>query len=200
MQAATPYLAIVAIIISLGNLFLYFLTYNKAKGDANIQRRDHLSQAISELNARVNEAYMISARYEIVAVKRAGLPLRGEQAAHNTTMIASIKKMTEGIGQDMKTWNENIKRLHLIYSNLTSDTDAAKVESYITMVNVASDDLKKYNEGFLSWLHILETTNQMLETKLAETDEKIRQINLDADEKIRQINLNYEQRLKSLGY
>ena len=199
MQTAAPYIAIVALVISLGSLFLSFLNYNKSKNDAFNQRRDHLAQAISELNARVNEAHMISARYEIVAVKRAGLPLRGEQADQNTAIIGSIKRTTEGLDQGMKSWNGNIERLHFIYSNLTSEKDAALVERQIALVQVASDDMKKFNDAYLSGLHILETTNQILETNLVETDKKIRQINLDADEKIRQINLDFERGLKNLG-
>jgi hypothetical protein len=199
MQTAAPYLAIVAIVISIGSLVLSFLNYNKSKIDAFNQRRDHLAQAISELNAKVNEVQMISARYEIVAVKRAGLPLSGEQAERNMALIASIKRTTTGLGQDLKSLNESIGKFHLIYSNLTSETDAAQVESWIALAQVTSDDFKKYNDGFLSGLHILETTNQMLEMNLAETDKKIRQINLDADEKIRQINLDFERRLKNLG-
>lgn len=51
----------------------------------------------------------------------------------------------------MKLWDENIKRLHFI-------------KAYI---------------GYSSTLHILETSNGLIKTSLAETDEKIRQINLD---------------------
>jgi len=199
MQAVTPYLAIVAIVISIGSLVLSVFNYNKSKIDAFNQRRDRLAQAISELNAKVNDVHMITARYEIVAVKRAGRPLSGEQAEGNMALIASLKRTTTGLGQDLKSLHESIGKYHFLYSNLTSETDAAQVESLITLAQVTSDDFKTYNDGFLSGLHILETTNQILETNLVETDKKIRQINLDADEKLRQINRDFERRLKNLG-
>lgn len=46
-------------------------------------------------------------------------------------------------------------------------------------VQVASDNLKKAYDGYLSTLHILETTNEIIKTSLAERDEKLRQINID---------------------
>jgi hypothetical protein len=116
-------------------------------------------------------------------------------------LIASIKRTATGLGQDLKILNETIGKFHSMYSNLTSEADPARVESLIAMAQVTSDDFRKFNDGFLSGLHILETASQMLETNLAhlaEMDEKIRQINLDANEKIRQINLDFERRLKDL--
>jgi hypothetical protein len=94
-------------------------------------------------------------------------------------LIASIKELQQNVEKGIKNWDENIEKLHFIYSSLTSETDAAQVERLIALVQVASDSLKKANDSFLSSLHILETTNQIIETKLAETDEKIRQIDLD---------------------
>ena len=189
MQTATTYIAIAALVISLGSLVVSFGNYNKSKRDAFIQRRDHLFQTISDLNARNNEANLISARYEIVAVKKAGLSLHGEQADQNMALIASLQRTRDGIEKGMKSMDETIQGLHLIYSNLTLETDAAQVERYIALVQVASDHLKKANDGYLSGLHILETTNQIIETKLAEADEKIKQINLD-----------YERGMKNLGF
>ena len=51
----------------------------------------------------------------------------------------------------------------------------------ITNVQVASDNLKKDNNGYSTILHILETTNELIKINLAEGDEKIRQINIDLD-------------------
>ena len=79
----------------------------------------------------------------------------------------------------MKLCDENIKRLQLIYSNLTLETDAPAVESMIAIAQVASDDLKKVYKGYLSVLHILETSNELMKNNLAEMDEKLRQIDLD---------------------
>ena len=182
MQPAT-YFAIVALVISVGTLVVTIVSnvknYKKSKRDAFIQRRDHLFQQILDLNAKNTEAHLISARYEIVAVKNAGLPLRGEQAERNTALIASIKKQGEGVENGMKLLDENIEKLHVICSNLTLETDAPEVERLTALVQVASDNLKKVNSGYSSTLYILETNNELIKTNLAETDEKIRQINLD---------------------
>ena len=201
MQTAAPYIAIVVSVVSLIiSLGVAVANYKKSKRDSFIQRRDQLSKAISDLNARVSEAHMISARYEMVAVRKAGLPLRGEQADQNTALIASLKLAREGVERGIEDWDENIKRLHFIYSNLTFGTDAAQIERSIALANVATNQLKNANDGYYSSLHILETGNQYLETKLAEADEKVKKINLETDEKIRQINRDYEQGMKNLGY
>lgn len=152
-----------------------------------VQRRDRLSQQISDLNDRNTEFQLISARYGLVAVKNAGLPLRGEQAERNTALIASIKVQREGVKEGMRLWDENIKSLHFLYSNLTLETDAPEVERLIAAAQVASDNLKKANIGYSSILHVLETTNELMKTNLAETDEKIRQINLDFERAIEKL-------------
>jgi hypothetical protein len=164
-------------------------TYKKNRRLEFLQRRDHLSQKISDLNDRNTEAHMISARYELVAVKNAGLPLRGEQAERNTALVASIKKQREGVENEIKLWDENIEKLQFIYSNLTSETDAPEVERIIAIVQVASDNLKKANNGYSSTLHILETTNELMKTNLAEMDEKIRQLNIDFERAIEKLNV-----------
>jgi hypothetical protein len=154
-------------------------TYKKNRRLEFLQRRDRLSQQISDLNNRNTEFHLISARYELVAAKNAGLSLRGEQAERNTALVASIKEQREGVEEGIKRWDKNIETLHFIYSRLTSETDVPEVERTIAIVQVASDNLKKASDGYLSSLHILETTNDLIRTNLAETDEKIRQINLD---------------------
>ena len=154
-------------------------TYKKNRRLEFLQRRDHLSQTISGLNDRNTEFQLISARYALVAVKNAGLSLQGEQAERNTALIASIKVQREGVEERMKLWDEKIERLHFIYSNLILETDAPEVERLIAIVQVASDDLKRAVVGYSSILHILETTTELLNTTLAETEEKIRRINAD---------------------
>jgi hypothetical protein len=185
MESSTT-IAIAALIISFLSLIGVFInsvftakTYKKNKRLEFLQRRDRLSQKISELNDRNNEAHMISARYELVAVKKAGLALRGEQTDRNTALIASIKEQREGVEKGIKLWDANIKTLHFLYTNLTLEKDAPEVERVITAVQVASDDLKKAQDGYLSVLHVLETSNELIKTSLAETEEKIGQINLD---------------------
>jgi len=191
-----------AIMIAIGALIISFFsligtminsvftakTYKKNRRLEFLQRRDHLAQKISDLNDRRNEAQLISARYAIVAVKNAGLPLRGEQAELNTALIASIKEQQEGVEEGIKLWDERIENLHFIYSNLTLETDATEVERVIAIVQVASDNLKKAYDGHSSTLHILETTNEFMKTTLAETDERIRQINSDFERAMEKLN------------
>jgi type II secretory pathway component PulJ len=171
-------------------------TYKKNRRLEFFQRRDRLSQKISELNDRNTEAQLISARYDLVAVKNAGLPLRGEQAERNTALIASIKEQRDGVKNGIKVWDEQIAKLHFIYSNLTLETDATAVEKMITIVQVALDNLKSIYDGYSSVLHILETTNELIKTNLAETDEKIRQINLDFERAVEKLNVTKQSQLK----
>jgi hypothetical protein len=191
MQIAIGALAIsfFSLIVTIINSVFTAKAYKKNRRLEFLQRRDHLSQKISDLNDRNTEAQLISARYELVAVKNAGLPLRGEQAERNTALIASIKEQRKGVENEMKLWDENIEKLHFIYSNLTSETDAPEVERIIAIVQVASDNLKKANNGYSSTLHILETTNELMKTTLAETDEKIKQINIDFERAIEKLNV-----------
>jgi type II secretory pathway component PulJ len=170
-------------------------TYKKNRRLEFFQRRDRLSQKISELNDRNTEAQLISARYDLVAVKNAGLPLRGEQAERNTALIASIRELRDGVKNGIKVWDEQIAKLHFIYSNLTLETDAPAVEKMISIVQVALDNLKSIYDGYSSVLHILETTNELIRTNLAETDEKIRQINLDFERAIEKLNVTKQSQL-----
>ena len=205
-----------AIKIAIGALIISFLsligtitssvftakTYQKNARLEFLQRRDLLSQKISELNNRNTEAQMLSARYALVAVKNAGLPLQGEHAERNTALIASIKKLQEGVEKGIKLWDENIERLHFIYSKLTLETDAPEVERMIAIVQVASDNLTKAHDGESSALHILETSNEIIKTSIAERDETIRQINLDFEKSIEKLNLDVEksvEKLKTVG-
>ena len=167
-------------------------TYKKNRRLEFLQRRDHLSQKISDLNDRSTEAQLLSARYALVAVKNAGLPLQGEQAEQNAALIASIKKRQEDVEKGIKFWDENIQRLHLIYSKLTLETDGPEVERMIAIVQIASDNLKKENDGESSALHVLETANELIKTGLAERDQKIRQINLDFEKSVEKLNFDFE--------
>lgn len=202
METSTK-LAIAALIISvmgvLINSVLNAMTFRKSARLEFLQRRDQLSQKISDLNSRNNEAQLISAKYALVAVKNTGLPLRGEHADQNAALIESIKKQREGIEEGIKLWEANIDSLHFIYRNLTLETDAHKVEELIAIVQVASDNRKKFNDRYSSNLHILETTNEFLKTTLAERDEKIRQINLDFDRETERINLDFDRETERIN-
>lgn len=192
-------IAIAALIISFFNLIGILInsvftakSYKKNRPLEFLQRRDHLSQNISDLNNRNTEAQMISARYGLVAVKNTGLPLQGELAERNTALIASIKDQREGVEKGIKLWDETIEWLHFIYSNLTLETDAPEVEKMIAIVQVASDNLKKAYNGHSSILHVLETTNEFIKTNSAEADEKIRQINLDYERAIEKLTKKWQ--------
>ena len=201
-----------AIMVAIGALIISFFsligtiinsvfivkTYKKNRRLEFLQRRDHLSQKISDLNDRNTEAQLFLARFALVAVKNAGLPLRGEEAERNTALIASIKEQQEGVEKGIKLFDGNIERLHFIYSNLTLETDAPVVEILITSVQVASDNLKKANNGYSSILHILETTNELMKTNLAERDEKIRQINLDFEKAVEKLDFDFEKSVEKL--
>jgi len=154
-------------------------SYKKSKRLEFFQRRDQLCAKISDLNAKNSEAHLISARYEIVAVTKASLALHGEQSAENTAQIASIMELRKNIEKAGKNWDENIEQLHSICSNLTPQTGAARVENLIAMVQRASDNATKYNDTSLSSLHILENTNSIIRTTLADFDEKVRRIDFD---------------------
>lgn len=189
MMVAIPALIIsfLSLIGLLINSVFTAKTYKKNRRLEFLQRRDRLSKKISELNDRSIEAQLISARYGLVLVKNAGLQLQGEQAERNAALIASIKEQREGVDKGKVLWDENIEKLHFIYSHLNLETDAPEVERMIAIVQLASDNLKKAYEGYSSTLHILETTNEFIKTNLTERDEKIRQINLDFERAVEQL-------------
>jgi hypothetical protein len=187
--------AIVAAGIALGSLTVAIIgcviaarSYKKSKRLEFFQRRDQLFATISDLNAKNSEAHLISAKYEIVAVKNASLGLSGEQADKNAAIIAGIKEIRKKMEKGTKNWDENIEQLHALCSSLTPKTDTVRIENLIAMVQVASDDLKKCNDILLSSLHILESTNSIIKTSLAEFDEKVRQIDLDFEKAIREFH------------
>jgi Putative Holin-like Toxin (Hol-Tox) len=89
--------AIVAAAIAFGSLIVAIIglviaakSYKKSKRLEFFQRRDQLFAKISDLNAKNSEAHLISARYEIVAIVKASLGLRGEQAEENTAVVVRI--------------------------------------------------------------------------------------------------------------
>ena len=193
MEPAT-WVAIGALIVSCISLIATVVnSVSTAKTDQRnrrlefLQRRDHLSQQISDLSDRNTEFRLISARYELVVVKNAGLPLRGEQAERNMAGVASMKAQREDIETEIERWDKNIERLHFIYSNLTSEADAPKIEEMMTIVQVASDVLKKAIGSYSSTVHILETTNEFIKTTLVEADAKMRQLDLDHEKAIEKL-------------
>jgi hypothetical protein len=184
----TPIVAIIGLIVS---TVTAVWVYKESKQTKFFQRRDHLFQKISDLNAKNSEAHLISARYEIVAVKRVSLGLRGEQAEDNTAGITSIKELRTKMEQAIKNWDENIEHFHLMCATLTPEKDVARVERLIAMVQVATDNLKKINDSALASLHILEETNTIIRVSLDQINldlETVRQIDLDLEKATREFN------------
>jgi hypothetical protein len=191
--------AIVAAAIAFGSLIVAIIglviaakSYKKSKRLEFFQRRDQLFAKISDLNAKNSEVHLISARYEIVAIMKASLGLRGEQAEENAAVVARIKELRRKMEEQANNWEEKIQQLHSICSSLTPQTDAARVENLIAMVQIISDDTKKYNDINLSSLHILENTNSIIKTSLVESEEKRRQIDLDLIKAIKELTKNTE--------
>ena len=159
--------AIAALVISflsvLGvfiNSLITFKTYKNNRRLEFLQRRDHLAQKISDLNAKNAECHLISARFEIVAVKKALLPLRGEEAERMAEVIASLKRTRDGIEASIKLWDKMIQQLHVAYSILTLESDAPAVDRWIADVQAVSDNLKTANDViYLVCTYSKRTTN-----------------------------------------
>jgi biopolymer transport protein ExbB/TolQ len=183
-------IAFSSLIVAIISCVIAVKSYKKSKRLEFFQRRDQLFGKISDLHAKNSEAHLISARYEIVAVEKASLGLRGEQHEENTAQIASIKELRKNMEKAAKKCDENIDQLHSICSSLTPKTDAVRVENLISMVQIDSDNAKKYNDISLSSLHILENTNSIIRARLAELDEKVKRIDLDLEKAIREFNEN----------
>ena len=178
MNSATM-IAIGALILSFLSLIFTAKTYKKNRRLEFLQRKDHLSQKISELNDKVSQTHHISATLGLVVLEKTLLPLSGEQAEQNTAQIAFLNETRDRMEDVTKLWEEYIASLHLIYSNLNLETDSPKVEKMIAITQIGSDKLKNINDSYISTLHTLETTNELTKTILTERDEKIRQINID---------------------
>jgi hypothetical protein len=195
--------AIISLIVAIIGCVIAVKSFKKSKRLEFFQRRDQLFAKISDLNAKNSEAHLISARYELVAFTMDSLGLSEEQAEKNTALIASIKELGKNIEKGAKNWDENIEQIHSIYSSLTPKTDAARVEKLIAMVQIASDDAKKYNDIMLSSLHILENINPITEEKKRRInlyfDEEVRRINLHFDEEVRRINLDLEKAIREFN-
>jgi hypothetical protein len=173
--------AIAALIVSLVNSAFTAKTYKKNRRLEFLQRKDRLAQSISVLSAANAESHMISARVSLVAVRNAGLALQGDHAQHNTTLNARLHKLQVGVEDGMRGWDENIANLRSISRALTSDNDAPEVERLIALTQEATDDLKKYNEGYSAVLKILETSSELIKTNLSDLDAKLRQITSDTE-------------------
>ena len=115
---STTMIAIGALILSFLSLIFTAKTYKKNRRLEFLQRKDHLSQKISELNDKVSQTHHISATLGLVVLEKTLLPLSGEQAEQNTAQIASLNETRDRIEDQTKLWEEFIASLHLIYSNV----------------------------------------------------------------------------------
>ena len=181
-------IAIGALIISFFSLIFTAKTYNKNRRLEFLQRKDHFSLKISDLNGKVAQTHLISARFGIVVLEKTALPLSGEQAEQNTATIASLNKTRDDMDDLTKLWLEYIELLHNIYRNLNLETDSSYVEKMIAIVQVGSDKLKNINDTYISILHTLETATEFIKTTLTEMDERIRQNKIDVEREMEKIN------------
>ena len=189
MNSATM-IAFGALILSFLSLIFTAKTYKKNRRLEFLQRKDHLSQKISELNDKVSQTHHILASLGLVVLEKTLLPLSGEQAEQNTAQIASLNETRDRIEDVTKLWEEYIASLHLIYSNLNLETDSPKVEKMIAIIQIGSDKLKNIHDSYISTLHTLETTNELTKTILTEMDEKIMQINIDFERAMEKLSNN----------
>jgi hypothetical protein len=93
--------AFAALVISLISLIVTLIlgtkNYRKSKRLEFFQRRDLLSQKISELNIENSQMHLISARYEMVVQKFRSMRGTGEETERINNQITSIKRLQERI-------------------------------------------------------------------------------------------------------
>jgi hypothetical protein len=183
--------AIIAIVIATISLIATVVNsvmlYSMSKRTGFYQRRDRLLQMISDLNATNSEAHIMSARYEIVAVKNAGLPVTGEHAKTNDANIAGIKDIRKNMELSAKKEDENIEQLHAMCAHLTPKKDGDRVERLIAIVQAHTDAIKKSNDTSYANLHILEESNTLAKGALTVLAERTREIDRDFERAIRSL-------------
>jgi hypothetical protein len=163
----TTYIASGALLLSVVNSVQL---YRKSRRDAFTQRLDRLAQITSEFSVKNTEARLLSARFEIVAVRQAGFPLRGEQRQDSAAIVASLKRLVTKIELAADHIDESVNDLHAIYRSLSFKTKlrtaAPHVEEAIALAQAGSDDIQRLNDSHRAQLHVLETNNQIIETQL----------------------------------
>jgi hypothetical protein len=163
--------------------------YKKSKRIEYFQRRDHLFEKISELNIRNSEAQFISARYEIVRLKKLSLIIEGGDAEETKKQCASIEAIIEGIEGIVKQRANIIESLHSTYEHLTFKTDAILVENLIALVKVVSDDVKKHTDAHLATLHSLEENFPLMKDNLTQMNQlKTQQAELELELVMKRLN------------
>jgi hypothetical protein len=186
----TLYLSIIAIIISIGSFVLAFKNFRGSKRRDFLQRRDHLSLKISDLNAETSKARLISARFKIVLINKVASPVVDNTHAEELkTQIASIEETIRKMEVVADGWEEQIRQLHSLCSTFTSKTDPTVIERLIADVQADSDATKQNNETQLASLHTLETTGPMLRASV----ERLYEL------KIQQAEMNFQKSIGEIG-
>lgn len=159
---------VIAFISLIATIVLGTKNFRKSKRDAFIQRRDHLFQAISQLNAKNSETRLSGARFTTMATAKDSLPSTSKYDEGNKALVADIRTLAKTIQSQAEVWDEKNEKFHSLCAGYTSEKDAENVEELIAIVQLASDNMKRTNEIYLSTLHILETTNPQVAIDLAE--------------------------------
>ncbi len=173
----TLYLSIIATIISISSFIVAFRNFRQSQRLEFLQRRDQLMLRIADLNAKMSDSRLISARFQIVLINKETSSVVNEAHAEELkTQIAQIKAVRRKMEVAANLWEETIHNLQSICSNLTIKTDPAVVEEQIANVQIALRDVVRTNGVFLATLHTLETTDPMLRASVEKTYErKLRQ-------------------------
>jgi hypothetical protein len=179
---------LIALISLLVTIILGTKNYKKSKRLEYFHRQDHLFDKISELNATNSETRLISARYEIIRLKKLSLIIQGDDAEETNKQCDDIKEIIADKERTVAQRNDIIEGLHSIYKHLTSKTDATLVEQLIALVQVVSDKAKQNNDAHLATLHAFEESFPLMRDNLTEMNEL----------KTRHAELKLEQAMKEL--
>jgi hypothetical protein len=187
--------AIVAIIISFLSFIIATIScviavknYKKSKRLEFFQRRDQLFNKISELNVKNSEARLLAARYEVVALENEALLLDPEYKERNKALVASIREVRNGVEEGTKGWNGLIETLHSMCSSITLNTDPEFIEKLMVRVQEMLTTVTQYNEGSLSALHILESTNPIFMPNIERLQKLIQQDKIELEKAMKELN------------
>jgi methyl-accepting chemotaxis protein len=186
-------ISFISLIITIVNCVILVKNYKKSKKLEFFQRRDFLSQKISELNVKNSETHLISARYQMVVQNLSTLRLPKEQAERINKQIASIEELREQTEQRAKLRDEIINWLHSLCSTLKLETRATEIEKLIALIQGVTDNAKRSNEISLGVLHVFESTEPLMkadldkihkyEMQLAELDSVAKELNEKAHQR-----------------
>ena len=140
----TPIGTVISLVVGIVGCTIAVKSYKKSRRIEFYQRRDQVSLAISDLNAKTSEAHLIAARLGIVILNRQPLARDERFGERQRAQIASMGNFQKYIELEATYWVETIKELHSICSRFTfGKTDPTSMENLKTMIQVASDDTKR---------------------------------------------------------